>query len=309
MAVEKEQFSLEEQQIREKLAAFKKLHIEPRQEWALSLRARFEQNMTREFSPSSSDLEVATFSGILHRIRVVLQYIERPAFVMPFLTVLVAGGAIAQTAQKSLPGDTFYSVRSAAEQIPLRLTSGEDRVFAQLELTQRRFVDLRKIAQEKRQKNIPSAISALEISIAAASKGLAKVAQNEPEKSLEVGMQIAQLQKNKKEIEQILGTKIGENQEGELQEITKKLVETELKDLQSRSLTDTQARLLIEAEDAYKNKDYQGAFEKVWLASNNEMQETPQEQGEASENIGNTDSMNSREEISGDQKEEIRPAN
>ena len=69
------------------------------------------------------------------------------------------------------------------------------------------------------------------------------------------------------EVEQILGAKIGEEQEEEVRKATRRLVEYELGFLETRSLTEEQAVLFENAKASVGAGDYESALEYIWILS------------------------------------------
>ena len=99
---------------------------------------------------------------------------------------------------------------------------------------------------------------------------MAEIVENQPEKALQVGRVIVQLQEEKSEVERALGALLNGGEEGELDagtQFVKEIVENVLDD-ENDLLTEEQQALLQEAEEAYEKGEYHEAFEKVWLASN-----------------------------------------
>jgi uncharacterized protein YoxC len=248
-----------EDKIIQKLSTLK--NITPRQDWVL---------LTRTDILSSTKQEVRTPAPAfdLGQVFSVLRYFERPAFVLPVVAFVVLGGAVMQVSNNSLPGDTLYSVRSAVEQTKLNLVSTEEKPLAYLALAQKRLQDLEKVAQENRVANLPESIREFNASVAEVSKGFSQLVEKEPGKALQASRELVQLQKDKARVEQILGAVIGEQENSEIQNSTRILVEAELTDLTERTLQEEQKELLIEAIMAYQKGDYENALEFIWRISN-----------------------------------------
>lgn len=72
---------------------------------------------------------------------VVNEFISKPVFVGAMAFVLLLGGWMTSVnaASNSLPGDTFYSLKLAAEQARLQLASSETRAILHTEFAQRRY--------------------------------------------------------------------------------------------------------------------------------------------------------------------------
>lgn len=242
--------------------------IKPRQDWVILTRSRIVELESQKIDLASRKRPIW---GIVDFISALRYYLEKPAFVMPFLALSVSAGLVWQMSSKSLPGDTLYLVKAAVERVPFTFSSEEEKPFLQLELTQKRLDDLKKIAESNNKvKNLPSAIEEFEANVSEVSKSLASIVENQPEKALQAGREIVQLQKEKSEIEKILGTTIGGEETQELEDATKLLVENELADLETRLLTAEQQELFEVAKAAYEAGDYQTALETIWILLNQE---------------------------------------
>ena len=247
---------MQEKELLAKLSQLKS--IEPRHDWVILTKSRI---LGIEEHQVLRDVQFSPVTRVLSHFR----YLSRPAFVIAGITLFVLGGAFLQ-AQNSLPGDRLYSVRSVIERARFGL-SFQEQSLVYMELAQRRLSDLRKVAEGNKVRNLPSAIKEFEASVSQASKSLAQLVENEPGKALQVGLEAVQLQKEKYQIEQILGTTLGGNG-GELENATKKLIEAELTDLETRTLTEEQGILFEQAKTAFEEGDLQTALEQLWLVSN-----------------------------------------
>ena len=242
--------------------------VKPRAEWIVLTRQRI----------IGEALQKGRFWGMVERIgRLTAGYVERvnfaktmlakPAFVIPVLACVVAGGAVWQGALKSLPGDTLYPLRAALEQVSLRLSTEDERPIRELDLAQQSLADLKEVAERNKVKNLPSAIQEFEANASKISEGFIAIVENQPEKALQASRQVVKLQKEKSEVEKILGTKIGEEQEEEIEDATRRLVEYEFSYLETRSLTQEQEKLFESAKASALEGDYAAALETVWTLS------------------------------------------
>jgi hypothetical protein len=153
------------------------------------------------------------------------------------------------------------------EELSLRLSSDTDRPFRQLELAKKRLADLRVVAEQNRVRNLSPAIAAFEANVSEVSGSITRIVENQPENALQASRGIVQLQKEEQEIEQILGTKIGEGQQDELTKTTKRVVEHELADLETRTLTAEQQEFFEQAKEYAQQEDYEQALEIIWKLS------------------------------------------
>ena len=232
--------------------------VKPREDWVLLTRQRI----------IGEALQKGRFWGMVEEIgRLAAGYMAKPAFVIPVLACVVAGGAVWQGALKSLPGDMLYPLRAALEQVPLRLSTQEERPLREFARAQQSLADLKVVAERNKVKNLPSAIQEFEANASKVSEGFIAIVENQPEKALQASRQVVQLQKEKSEVEMILGTKIGEEQEEEIEDATRKLVEYEFSYLETRSLTEEQEKLFEQAKASAAEGDYATALETVWTLS------------------------------------------
>ena len=247
---------MEEKDLITKLTLLKE--IRPRENWVIFAK-------TRIFADSRP---IAVYEGVRSQASNILEevfgaisflrYMGKPAYVLSLLLVFVLGGVALQASKNSLPGDALFSIRSAFEKATLN----------NLELAQQRLGDLKKIAQENKVKNLSETIKEFKASVEEVSKNVAVLVDKEPGKALQAGMELVQLQKDKAAIEQILGTALDGDTAKELKSATKYLVENELEDLLTRTLTEEQKDLLEAGIIAYQAEDYEVALEKIWNISN-----------------------------------------
>ena len=244
---------MKEEEVIAKLTLLKE--IKPKEDWVVLSRNKI---MGVESEPIRLK-DQRKILDIVHFFRYI-RYIEKPAVVIPLLAILVVGGIAIEQTSSSVPGDILYPVRTSLERT---------QQLNNIELAQLRLADLKEVVEANRVKNLPSTIREFEMSVEKASRSLAELVEKDPEKALQVGREIVQLQKAKSEIEQILGTKIGEDQEVELTNSTRKVVEYELAYLETRSLTEEQKELFESAKISAEQEDYAAALETIWILSQN----------------------------------------
>jgi hypothetical protein len=247
---------MEEKDLITKLTLLKE--IRPRENWVIFAKTR----ILADSRPIAADKAVRSQeSNILGDVFATLsffRYMTKPAYVLPLLLVFVFGGVTLQASKNSLPGDALFSVRSAIEKATMN----------NLELAQTRLGDLKKIAQNNNVRNLSETIKEFKANVEKVSKNVALLVDKEPGKALQAGMELVQLQKDKAAIEQVLGAALDGDTEKELKSATKYLVENELEDLLTRTLTEEQQDLLEEGIMAYQAEDYELALEMVWKISN-----------------------------------------
>ena len=255
-----------EKELIKKLSHLKQ--IKPREEWVVLTRQRlFEQETQYMPSPLHKGRFWDMLQGIGRFAGFMVRYAERPAIVIPLLAFLVAGGAVGKGVLGSLPGDTLYPLRTTAEQVSLRFSAVEKRPFLEFDLAQQRLADLKMVVERNSLKNLPAAIQEFEANASKASEGFLEIVENQPEMALQASRQIVQLQKEKSEVEQILGTKIGEEQEEEIKDTIRILVEYEVAYLETRSLLEEQKKLFEHVKILIEEEDYAAALETIWILS------------------------------------------
>jgi len=248
---------MDEKELTTKLSLLKS--IKPRENWVIFAKNRI-LSLSKEEAQILRQAKEQTrnpFAMILDTISL-FRYLGKPAYVLPILLVFVFGGVAFQASKNSLPGDMLFSVRSVIEKATM----------SNLELAQKRLGDLKTIAQENKVRNLSETIKEFKANVGEVSKNIAGLVDKEHGKALQAGLELVQLQKDKAAIEQILGTALDGDTEKELKNATKYLVENELEDLLTRTLTEEQKELLEAGIIAYQAEDYETALEKVWTISN-----------------------------------------
>lgn len=268
---------MEDRQIIEKLTLLKS--ITPRQDWAFSAKSQLmslpASGLSRkrwqagqiEVSNPSTRLGIYNILGELvlgirpacYRLALAGRYFQKPAFAFAGLLLVVGTGLVLQISSSSLPGDLLYSVKPAREQMEFAFSPSKDRAFVQLELTQRRLDELKQVTAQNRTKDLAAAIKGYQNRVSQVSGALPGLVDQNPRVALQAGRTLLALQKEKLELEQVLGTSIGENDS--LAEATKLVVESELKDLGTRTLNKEQTALVAEAIKASEAGNYDTALE------------------------------------------------
>ena len=193
----------------------------------------------------------------------------KPALAFSVVALVLTSSFV--MAQNSLPGDTLYSLKKISERARLTFAPEDEKPKIQLELTSERLNELKTIAKENKIDKLPSAIKEVKQAIPQATESLKNIAKED--KSVkdmkEIVKKVDEVEKTKKEIE-TLGIIVGAN--GELQktsqELRKEIISREFKDLSDESLTDSQRKLLEEAENYFKEGNYSKALETIFYLSN-----------------------------------------
>jgi hypothetical protein len=248
---------MDDRQIIEKITLLKS--IAPRQDWALSAKNQIlahVDNLTE-----SRILQGGVASRILGELASGFRYLEKPAFAFAGLMLLVGTGLVVQLSAGSLPGDILYSVKSMREQTQLAFSPSQDRALVQLQLARLRLDELKQVTQQNRTKDLAAAIKGYKDQVSQVFQAMPGLIQQKPQTALAVGRTILALQKERSELEQALGTSIGDDENADLKEATRLVVESELKDLATRTLNEEQTALVAEAVKASEAGNYDTALE------------------------------------------------
>ena len=184
----------------------------------------------------------------------------KPAFA-GLISVLVLFGVFS-FAQNSLPGDILYSLKKLTEKSQAVFVSKEELPKYNLEIANKRLDELTEIAQTNQVKKLASAISEFQVNMSEAAKSLAKV-----KGGVDVEKIVAQtkkLEENKQKIEEVLATKI---ETEKFDDALSQLVEREIKELESQTLTEEQKLLFEEAKSDFEAGNYSQALEKILILS------------------------------------------
>ena len=221
----------------------------------------------RQIKPNR-DWVVLTKSQILGEEK---KYTSLFLFLFPFLklkpayaglvAVLILFG-LCGISQNSLPGDLLYPVKKITEKSQAVFVSEEELPKYNLEIANKRLEELNQIAQTNQVKKLAPAISEFQANISEAAKSLAKVKGQDVEK---IVAQTKKLEENKKKVENVLATKI---ETEEYDDALAQLVESQIKDLEERTLTEEQMKILAEAKELYQAGNFAEALEKILLLSN-----------------------------------------
>jgi len=232
--------------------------IKPRQDWVILAKNRILAEPTEALAKADKPGLLSFFPLFRYKL----------AFA-PIISVLVVIGLFGFT-QKTVPGDTLFSVKKMTETAQVAFTSNIEKPKTQLKLANKRLDELSRIAQANQVRSLDPAIKEFQTSMAQAVQDL--VAMNTSVTSSdalilqEIAIETQKLEENKQKIETVLGVVIGDT--GALENALAKLVERELKDLEERSLTEQQSQFFEEARLAYLEGDYLEALVKILLLSN-----------------------------------------
>jgi len=180
----------------------------------------------------------------------------------PLAIVLILAGATSLS-QAALPGDFLYPVRKLVDKTGYLFVSAQDQPKLSLEVANKRLEELAIIAQNNQSKNLAPAINEFKQSAIEAADKL-KPVDGSPKITKEIIQETERLNENKQKIE-ALGIVVGETQE--LNQSLSLLVAREIKDLESRSLTDVQKESLAGIKQDFEVGNYTKALGQILLLS------------------------------------------
>lgn len=231
--------------------------IKPRKEWVLLTKSQIlGEDAAAEVKLPHLCLQ-RFLDGLTIFPKLVLQ--RKPALIS-LVVIMGVFVSILGLAQNSLPGDIFYPVKKLAEKGQNVFASEKDQPRLNLESANRRLDDLTRIAESNKVRNLELAINEFQASVSAAAKSLAeRRLSGDKEAVRQIALQVKKLEENKQKI-----TSLGVVTEtGELELAIKEITGRELKDMESKNLTEGQQKLLQEAKKDFEAGDYSGALGKI----------------------------------------------
>ncbi|MDI6591338.1 MAG: DUF5667 domain-containing protein [Patescibacteria group bacterium] len=220
----------------------------------------------RQIKPSS-DWVALTKSQILGEEPKVLFFPFFKPAKAGLISVLILFGLFAFS-QNSLPGDFLYPIKKITEKSQAVFVPEAEKPKVQLELTNKRLEELAEIAETNQVRKLPAAVEEYQTNVSEAAKSLEKI--KEPEKAKEVVVEIKKLEENKQKVEKVLATKIDSEKEGDsVQGLYKTPAEVLIEDLEKRTLSEEDQKILEEAKELYQAGKYSEALEKIWILSQN----------------------------------------
>lgn len=225
------------------LSSLKK--IEPRKDWV---------SLTKNYILAQKNAEpyaeprrnwVGQIGGVGQVFDTLTFLFKKPAFAMAGFGLVIALGVLFQFNQQKLAQDAV----------------------AQIALAQERLEQLQKIAAVNGA-NLAVALKEFQETSAKLSRQVAGLEVKDHAKALQVGIAVIQLQKSAQALEEVFGVAVGEKTSQDLTNAVKTVVENELADLSTRTLSTEQQELFEEAKAAFETGDYETALEKIWAVSN-----------------------------------------
>jgi hypothetical protein len=172
----------------------------------------------------------------------------KPVYAGLFLFFILIG--LFGVSQKSLPGEPLFYIKKISEKIQTKFVSEEEKSKVDLELANKRLEELSKIAEKNDARKLAPAISETKESVAEVTKNLVKSKKVDNE----IVQKTLELERKKQKVEEVLGTKITEEEsENPTMLVAKYLIE----DLSKRTLTDEQKQTLEEAKKYFESGNYE----------------------------------------------------
>jgi len=177
-----------------------------------------------------------------------------------FLGILVG---IFGVAQNSLPGDFLYSIKKLTEKSQTIFISKQEKQKMELELTNKRLEELARVVQTNQIKKLTPSIIEVQKSLNQTNKNLKK----KQKMDREVLDQTKKILDNKEKVEKVLGIQLGGTEEWGNALV--QIVEGQIKDLETRTLTEKEQELLIEAKKNFEAGNYSEALTNILMLNQN----------------------------------------
>ncbi len=232
----------------------------------------------RKIEPSK-DWVVSTKQRILgeeKRFSFIPSFDYRLAFA-PAICALIFFGLFGFV-RSTVPGDFFFPVKKVTENAQIGITSAMEKPRLYLKFANDRLEDLNRIAEENDVARLEPTIRDFQANIFEATAGLASMDENvttsDPMVLKELAEETKKIEENKKKIESVLGTMVGDTGELEsaLSNLQKRTAENLLQDLEKRTLSEEDRKLFEEAKKDFEAGNYSQALDKIWLLSNSQQQ-------------------------------------
>ena len=224
--------------------------IEPSKSWVVLTKERIFEHDERNRVP------------FVKGTRFLLQIFRyKPVFAAALVGAVLIG--LFGFAQRSLPGDTLFSLKRIAEKGQAVFISQEEQPNYDFEIVQKRLDDLIKVAQKNSVKNLAPAINEYQANVSKVAENIAK--EKDVEKVKRMVLKMKELENKEAELKSLGIVGIGKNEELDKTYAQKiiELLEHLVEDLKDRSLTEEQQKLLAEAEKDLADRDYEEALIKL----------------------------------------------
>jgi len=227
--------------------------IKPDKDWAVLTK----KQILGEFEPRKQG--ILEIFQTLPRVSFGYKLSYRPVFVS--LAVLLVLVGVFGLSQKALPGDLLFPVKMLTEKGELLFIPKNQLAKTQLEIANRRLQELRLVAEENKIRNLATAINEFQGSVNKAAVQI-KSLNDSPKLTKEIILEARKIAENKAKVES-LGVVMDDTQD--LNQALSALVEREIKDLEQRSLTEDQAKILVQVRDDFEAGNLEKALENLLL--------------------------------------------
>jgi len=251
---------MEEYRIIQKIKKLRQ--IEPEKDWVVLTKRQivgFEDVQTKHSFSFTDQILACLTPGVKHKFNYKLA-------LATLGVIAVSGSAAIGFSQAALPGDLFYPVRKFADKTGYLFVSKNNQPKLGLEIANKRLEELTMIAQNNQARNLAPAINEFRQSMVEAADKLKIVntVNGSPKITREIVKETEKLRENREKVE-ALGVVVGETKE--LNQALSQLAEREIKDLESRALTESQEKLLAAAREDFAKGNFSQALEKLLLLS------------------------------------------
>jgi len=243
---------MEEYRIIQKIKKLRQ--IEPEKDWVVLTKRQIVGFENIQIKPSFTDQVLEVFQ--------VLPGFNYKLALATIAVIAVLGGTIGFS-QAALPGDLLYPVRKFVDKTGYLFVSKNNQPKLGLEIANKRLEELTMIARNNQGRNLAPAINEFRQSMVEAADKL-KIVNGSLKITEEIVKETGKLRENREKVE-ALGVVVGETKE--LNQALSQLVEREIKDLESRSLTEGQKQLFEQAKQDFQDGNYEKALEGILILS------------------------------------------
>ena len=244
---------MEEQELISKIRELKQ--IKPRQEWVVFAKQNLFEEKTVISSQKISSAE--RLSMVLDIFPRVVSHLNYKYALATCMFMFLMASSVFIYAQNALPGDSLFAVKKLTEKAGTLLTSNVQSPENQLEITTKRLNELAQITETKQSQRLAPAIKEFQASVKDA---VANIKNMRGSQDLSKGL-IAQARKleESKQRAEVRGVAVGDMTE--LDNALADLIKIEIKDLESKTLTEEQTKDLQLAKESFEKKKYSDALE------------------------------------------------
>ena len=162
-------------------------------------------------------------------------------------------------ARKALPGEVLYPLKRGEERVYSLFVPKQERPEYELKLANKRLEELKTVAQKNEVRKLSPAIISFQKGISRAAKSLKKTKKVDKK----VASEVEKLARGKKEVEKVLGTKIGNEEYQGYNLALKGIVEREIKRLEASTLTKKEKTILGKAKMDFQKGNYSQALGEI----------------------------------------------